>query len=86
MRLSRQSEIRNLEEGDLVILHCQESPRNYWPLARITKAYISADGKVRKVDLVTAKDGSTKSYTRPVTEVILLKSEKGFERMKTPLG
>ena len=81
-----QSETRNLEEGDLVLLHCKESPRNYWPLARITKAYISADGKVRKVDLVTAKDGSTKSYTRPVTEVILLRSEEDFEKMKTPLG
>ena len=62
-----QSETRNLEEGDLVLLHCKESPRNYWPLARIIKAYVSADGKVRKVDLVTANDGSTKSYTRPVT-------------------
>ena len=81
-----QSETRNLEEGDLVLPHCKESPRNYWPLARITKAYVSADGKVRKVDLVTAKDGCTKSYTRPVTEVILLRSEKDFEKMKTPLG
>ena len=81
-----QSETRNLEGGDLVLLHCKESPRNYWPLARITKAYVSADGKVRKVDLVTAKDGSRKSYTRPVTEVILLRSEKDFEKMKTPLG
>ena len=81
-----QGETRNLEEGDLVLLHCKESPRNYWPLARITKAYVSADGKVRKVDLVTAKDRSTKSYTRPVTEGILLRSEKDFEKMKTPLG
>ena len=81
-----QGETRNLEEGDLVLLHCKESPRNYWPLARITKAYVSTDGKVRKVDLVTAKDGSTKSYTRPVTEVILLRRERDFEKMTTPLG
>ena len=65
---------------------CNESPRNYWPLARITKPYVSTDGKVRKVDLVTAKEGSTRSYTRPVTEAILLKSEKDFEKIKTPLG
>jgi len=52
-----QGETRNLKEGDLVLLHCKESPRNYWPLAWITKAYVSADGKVRKVDLVTVKDG-----------------------------
>ena len=79
-------ETRNLEEGDLVLLHCKESPRNYWPLAQITKVYVFADGRGRKVDLVTAKDGSTKSYTRPVTEVILLTSEKDFEKMRTPLG
>ena len=77
---------RNLEEGDLVLFHCNESPRNYWPLARITKPYVSTDGKVRKVDLVTAKEGSTRRYTRPLTEVILLKSEKDFEKIKTPLG
>ena len=70
----------------MVLLHCKESPRNYWPLARITKAYVSTDGKVHKVDLVTAKDSSTKSYTRSVTEVILLRREKDFQKMTTPLG
>ena len=81
-----QGETRNLKERDLVLLHCKESPRNHWPLARISEAYISTDSKVRKVDLVTAKDGSTKSYTRPVTEVILFRREKDFEKMTTPLG
>ena len=70
----------------MVLLRCQDTPRNHWPLARIAKAYVNADGKVRKVDLVTTKDGPIKSYTRPVTEVILLRSERDFERMKTPLG
>ena len=65
----------NLKEGDLVLLRCKESPRNEWPLARISKAISSADGKVRKVEVTTAKNGSKQSYTRPVTEVILLKTE-----------
>ena len=81
-----QNKTRNLEAGDLVLLRCKDTPRNHWPLARIAKAYVNADGKVRKVDLVTTKDGPIKSYTRPVTEVILLRSERDFERMKTPLG
>lgn len=81
-----QQESRNLEEGDLVLLRCKETPRNSWPLARITQVYPSADGKVRKVDLVTAKDGPTRSYTRPVTEVILLKTEKDLVKMKTSVG
>ena len=62
-------------KGDLVLLQCKESPRNDWPLAHISKAIISADGKVRKVEVTTAKNGSKQLYTRPVTEVILLKTE-----------
>ena len=77
---------RNLEKGDLVLLRSKELPRNSWPLARITKTYVTDDGKVRKVDLVTAKDSTKKSYTRPVTKVILLRSEADFEKMKTLVG
>lgn len=81
-----QQESRNLGEGDLVLQPRKETPRNSWPLARITRVYPSVDGKVRKVDLVTAKDGPTRSYTRPVTEVILLKTEKDLVKMKTSVG
>jgi len=81
-----QHETRNLEEGELVPLRSKELPRNSWPLARITKTYPSEDGKVRKIDFMTAKDGTAKSYTRPVTEVILSRSEADFKKMKTLLG
>ena len=81
-----QQESRNLEEGDLVLLRCTEVHRNGWPLTRISKAYQSADGKVRKVELLTSKDGSRKLYTRPVTEVILLKTERDLQQMKTKAG
>ena len=77
---------KNLEEGDLVLLRCKDLPRNSWPLARITKTFPSADGKVRKIELLTAKDGSRKSYTRPVTEVILLRSEDNLKKMRTTVG
>ena len=60
------SESPNLKEGDLVLLRSKEVERNIWPLARVTKAHESADGKVRKVELVTAKDGAKNAYTRPV--------------------
>lgn len=73
-RTKWETELPNLKEGDLVLLRCKEVARNEWPLARVTKAYQSVDGKVRKVELVTAKDGSKHTYTRPVTEVILLKT------------
>ena len=53
-----QSASRNLREGELVLLRCKHVPRNNWPLARITKAQADQDRNVRKVELVTAKEGS----------------------------
>ena len=60
---------------DLVLLRCKELARNDWPIARINTTFPSADGKVRKVEVMTAKDGVKATYVRPVTEVVLLKKE-----------
>ena len=68
------SESPNLKEGDLVLLRCKEAARNTWPLARVIKVHKSVDGKVRKIELLTAKDGAKHVYTRPVNEVILLRA------------
>ena len=79
-------EVRNLQEGDLVLLCSKDLPRNCWPLARITRAHVSADGKVLKVEQVTAKDGPARTCTRPVNEVILLRSKKDFKKVETSVG
>ncbi|KAL9974183.1 hypothetical protein ACROYT_G011194 [Oculina patagonica] len=71
-----QDKSRNLQEGDLVLLCSKDAPRNDWPLARVAKAQPDRDGKVRKVDLITAKEGSEKHYHRPITECILLKADE----------
>ena len=71
-----QDKSRNLQEGDLVLLCSKDAPRNDWPLARVTKAQTDRDGKVRKVDLITTKEGSEKHYHRPITECILLKADE----------
>ena len=68
------SESPNLKEGDLVLLRCKEAARNTWPLARVIKVHKSVDGKVRKIELLTAKDGAKHVYTRPVNEGILLRT------------
>ena len=70
-----QNTTRNVQKGDLVILRCKDAPRNDWPLARVTRAHTDSDGMVRKVDLVTVREGSRRHYKRPVTETILLPSE-----------
>ena len=66
----------NLKQDDLVLLCSKDTPRNDWPLARITSAQADRDGKVRKVDLVTTKDGCRKYFRRPITETILLNADE----------
>lgn len=63
---------RNLKEGDIVLLKDSQVARNEWPMALVTSAFHSADGKVRKVELKTANQGTPRTFSRPVSEVILL--------------
>ena len=71
-----QTETPNLEVGDLVLLRDKEVARNHWPLARVSKVFTSHDGRVRKVELTTAKNGCKKTFLRPTNEVVLLMTEK----------
>ncbi|XP_067380596.1 uncharacterized protein [Channa argus] len=64
----------NIKEGDLVLLKDDQVQRNEWPMALISKAIPDSDGKVRKIELRTAKGGVAKTFVRPITEVIFLMS------------
>ena len=61
------------------MLRAKDVSRNEWPLARVGKTYEGNVGRVLKLDLVTTKDGVERTYVRPVTEVVLLKSAKELE-------
>ena len=63
-----QNTTRNVQKGDLVILHCKDAPRNDWHLARVTIAQADSDGMVHRVDLVTVRGGSRRHFKRPVAE------------------
>ncbi|KAF1387159.1 hypothetical protein PFLUV_G00102450 [Perca fluviatilis] len=63
---------QNLQEGDIVLLKDTQVARNHWPTAIITKTFPGKDGRVRKVELRTTVQGSSKTFFRPVSEVILL--------------
>ena len=56
--------------GDLVLFKYREITRNEWPIALVTKVFPSEDGRVRKIEVMTAKGGSKRRYSRPVTEVV----------------
>ena len=70
-----ETDTRNLKEGDFVLLQSKDVGRNDWPIARVNRSFPSVDGRVRKVEVTTAKAGVKSTYVRPVTEVILLKTE-----------
>lgn len=62
----------NLQVGDLVLLKDQQAQRIEWPMGLILKAVPSEDGKVRKVEVKVARQGTVKTFIRPVTELVLL--------------
>ena len=77
---------RNMQAGDVVLVKEENVPRNCWRTARVTEAYTSDDGLVRKVRIIVSdpsltKDGkrvrATTVLDRPVQKlVLLLKSEE----------
>ncbi len=62
----------NLQEGDIILLKDNQAAHNMWPMAVVTSAIHSQDGKVRTVNLRTTAQGTPKTFTRPITEVVLL--------------
>lgn len=63
---------RSIMTGDVVLACDSESPRNQWPLAVVTEVFPSQDNLVRKVQIMTAKDGEKKSFQRVVHKLVLL--------------
>ncbi|XP_062590301.1 uncharacterized protein LOC134251896 [Saccostrea cucullata] len=64
----------NVQEGDIVLMKDAEHHRNFWPLCRVTRVFPSEDHLVRKVELMTFKDGAKRTYVRPITQIVLLLS------------
>ena len=62
-------ERRNLRVGDVVMMADADSPRGFWPLARVVSVFPGADGVVRSVEVVSSGGGK---YHRPVSKVCLL--------------
>lgn len=55
-----------------MLLRDSQAARNSWPMAVITKTFPGRDGRVRKVEIQTAEQGRLKTFSRPVSEVVLL--------------
>ena len=60
----------NLRVGDVVIILDEMTPRNLWPLARVTEVIHGRDGLVRTVKVRTKRT----ELVRPITKVVLLEA------------
>lgn len=63
---------RNLQVGDVVLLKDSQTKRTEWPTGLVVKTIPSQDNRVRKVEVKVVKQGTSKVYLRPISEVILL--------------
>lgn len=66
---------RNLQKGDIVLLKDSQAARNEWPMAVVVASYPSADGLVCKVELKVTSHGTSKTFLRPISEVLLMPKE-----------
>ena len=61
---------RNFSVGDVVLIIDSLTPRNLWPLGRITATFPGKDGLVRSVQIKT----KSSSFCRPIDKLCLLES------------
>ncbi|XP_069607519.1 uncharacterized protein [Ranitomeya imitator] len=71
-RTKWQSTKPNLNIGDVVLVKDCQIHRNQWPLGLVTATFPSKDGNVRKVELRMTKGNEPKTFSRPVSELVLL--------------
>ena len=64
---------RNLQNGDVVLIRDENTPRKSWPMGRIIQTFPGKDGLVRAARVKT----SWSTLTRPVTKLCLLESSGG---------
>lgn len=62
----------NLKTGDIVLLREKDVHMNMWPLGIVECPVESNDKLVRKAVIRVFKDGKVTTYTRPITEMVLL--------------
>lgn len=60
---------------DVVLMKDSQAKRNDWPMGLVVKTLPSKDNKVRKVEVKVVRQGTTKTYIRPITELVFLMSK-----------
>lgn len=63
---------RNLQPHNIALLKRSQAPRNEWTMAMVTSTFPGSDGRVWKVEVKTSSQGVSKTYLRPISDVIFL--------------
>ncbi|XP_075933003.1 uncharacterized protein LOC142932811 [Anarhichas minor] len=71
-----QAQKPNLKDGDIVLMKDSQTKRNQWPMGVVVNAIPSKDGRVRKVEVKVTRNQTLKIFSRPISEVVLLFSQK----------
>ena len=72
----------SLAVGDIVIIRDKTTPRNFWPMGRVSKIKISSDGLVRSATLSLPPlpgRSQNREVQRPITDLVLLVSASSHE-------
>lgn len=62
----------NVQKGDVILLKEKDVQRNQLPLGIVTEAIPGTDGHVRKAIVRVSREGKIASYTRPISEIVVL--------------
>ncbi|XP_075150976.1 uncharacterized protein LOC142225089 [Haematobia irritans] len=65
------SPTESIKEGTMVVVKDENLPPNCWRMGRVSKVHPGSDGRVRVVDVTTAKG----PITRPITKLVVLPTE-----------
>ncbi len=65
----------NIQVDDVVLMKDNQAKRNDWPIGLVVKTLPSKDNKVRKVEVKIVRQGTTKTFIRPISELVFLMSK-----------
>ncbi|XP_055715021.1 uncharacterized protein LOC129809234 [Phlebotomus papatasi] len=75
-RVKWSKEFPNIKVGDVVLHLDEQTPSTSWPLGLISSVFPGKDGKIRVVDVTTAKG----KFRRPITKIVKLPTNDELEK------
>ena len=62
----------DVKQGDIVLIRDKNIARNKWPMGIIVNPLPGEDGRVRKAEVRRVQNGRSSTYTRPISEMVVL--------------